>query len=62
MKVFDLYKEIERLRNENARLREENAQLRNNYVTIEIVSELVNATREEISSLIKVLNIKEVMK
>ncbi len=62
MKVFDLYKEIERLRNENVRLREENAQLRNNYITIETVSELINATHEEISSIIKALNIKEVMK
>lgn len=62
MKVFDLYKEIERLRNENARLREENVRLRNNYVTIEIVSELINATHEEISSLKKVLDIKEVTK
>lgn len=57
MKVFDLYKEIERLRNENARLREENVQLRNNYVSFEAIELLINITANEIAATRKELNI-----
>ena len=57
MKEFDLYKEIERLRNENARLREENVQLRNNYESFATVELLLNMTVNEIAATRKVLNI-----